>query len=316
VTPDGRVVIGTTNQAVAATTSSTLRRLLVPGAAAAAGGSGTLIGSFGVVGGKLQRLTATINGAKITFALSGGTANAYQDGNQVRLSVDDAGKGVAMAITSTGGRVSLGDVAISGTLKLMNAKTSDLGGNLRVTGSVGNLALGDVTGNIFSGASVASVSAGALKGTLFATDAIGRAKLGDVTGTIASGSGVIGNMTALSMTNGRVLSGANLGDDGLVGGTGASQDAFHPGSIGFLHVVGAIASSFVGAGVDPVDTTFGNSNDKAATATGGKTATSLITRLIAKSADNASRFEAAAFGTVVIGGSVDPTKDARFRTLS
>ncbi len=273
VTPDGRVVIGTTNQAVAATTSSTLRRLLVPGAAAAAGGSGTLLGSFGIVDGHLQKLTATINGAKVVFSLSGGTANAYQDGNVVRLSVDDAGKGVAMAIASTGGRVSLGDVAISGTLKLMNANTSDLGGNLRVTGSIGKLSLGDVTGNIFSGASIASVSAGALKGTLFATDAIGRAKLGDVTGTIASGGGVIGNLTVNSMTNARILSGANLGDDGLVGGTGASQDTFGPGSIGFLRVTGAIASSFVGAGVDPVDTTFGNSNDKAAT--GGTSATSL-----------------------------------------
>ena len=60
VTPDGRVVIGTTNQAVAATTSSTLRRLLVPGASAAAGGSGTLLGSFGIVDGHLQKLTATL----------------------------------------------------------------------------------------------------------------------------------------------------------------------------------------------------------------------------------------------------------------
>ena len=270
VTPDGRVVIGTTNQAVAATTSSTLRRLLVPGAAASAGGSGTLIGSFGVVDGKIQKLTATVNGAKITFSLAGGTANAYQDGNVVRLSVDDAGKGVAMTITSTGGRVSLGDVAVSGTLKLMNAKTSDLGGDLLRDGIDWELALGDVTGNIFSGASIAGVSAGALKGTVFATDSIGRAKLGEVTGTIASGGGVIGNILAASMTNVRVLSGANLGDDGLVGGTGASADGFHAGSIGLLKVTGDIASSFVGAGVDPVDATFGNSNDKAAAASGGK----------------------------------------------
>ena len=83
-----------------------------------------------------------------------------------------------------------------------------------------------------------------------------------------------------------------------------------------LKVTGDIASSFVGAGVDPVDATFGNSNDKAAAASGGKAVTSLIRKSSAHSADSASRFEAKAFGQVVVGKSVDVTKDGRFRILS
>ncbi|HEY8749596.1 MAG TPA: hypothetical protein VIM11_16555, partial [Tepidisphaeraceae bacterium] len=314
VTADGRVVIGTTNQAVAATTSSTLRRLLVPGADAAAGGSGTLLGSFGLVDGHGQKLTATVAGAHVTFSLTGGTANAYLDGTQVRVTVNDAGKGVALAITSTGGRVALGDVSVSGTLRSMSARTSDLLGDLHVTGSAGAITIGDVTGNIFSGASIASISAGNLKGTVYATDALGRAKLADVNGTIASGSGVIGRLFVASLNNARILSGANLGDDGLIGGTGAGQDAFHPGSIGSLRVSNTITSSFVGAGVDPVDSTFGNSDDKAATAS--PSTPSVIKVLSATAADAASRFEAGAFGQVIIGKKTDPQTDSRFRLLA
>jgi hypothetical protein len=188
-------------------------------------------------------------------------------------------------------------------------------GNLHVTGAAGTIAIGDVTGNIFSGASIASVSAGNLKGTLFATDAIGRAKLTDVTGTIASGSGVIGKIFAASLNNARILSGANLGDDGLIGGIGASQDTFAAGSIGSLRVAGDITSSFVGAGVDPVDATFGNSNDKLAAA-GSGTGVSTIHLLVARDADDASRFEAASFGQITLGKKVDPQTDARFRQLS
>ena len=193
-----------------------------------------------------------------------------------------------MAITSTGGRVALGDVAISGTLRLMKAKTSDLNGDMRVTGSVGNIALGDITGNIFSGASIANISGGVLKGTLFANDTIGHARLGDVTGTIASGGGVIGNIL-IGFTDQRPRPQRKCKPGRRRTGRRHRRQPGHlfsPGSIGVLRVTGDITSSFIGAGVNPVDSTFGNSNDKAATATTGNSTASLIRRLTAQTADD------------------------------
>jgi hypothetical protein len=133
----------------------------------------------------------------------------------------------------------------------------------------------------------------------------------DLTGTIAAGGGVIGNVWAASMTNARILSGVNLGADGLIGGSVANADIYNAGSIGAVHIGGAITSSFIGAGADPADGNFGNGNDKAA-----GTGASVIHLLAAKSADDASRFEATDFGQVRLGQAVEVTTDPRFQLLT
>ena len=312
--PDGRVVVGTTDDAVAATTSSTLRRLIVPGATVVnSADAGTLLGNFGIVNGKRTNLAVTDpDGTRITLSLAGGTGTAYQLNGKLHLVIDDMTRGVTLAIIGSGGdgRVSLADVQISGTLRTLNARNSDLFGTLHVTGGIGRLTLGKISGTVFSGDSIAAVNAGDLAGNLYATGAIGRARFANVSGTIASGSGIIGSVSAQSLDAARILSGADLGADGAPGGTGANADSYAAGAIGSIRVLGTIVSSFIGAGIDPVDQTFGNSNDKGI---GG--ASSAIRFIAAKSADQASRFEAGAFGTVRLGGPVNPLTDSRFKVL-
>lgn len=313
-TPDGRVVIGTSDQAVATTTSSTLRRLIVPGAQFANGSvPGTPLGQFGMVNGKRTNLIVPeSDGSRITLSLAGGTGTAYQVGNRIALVINDLGRGVALSVSGRGGsgHVSLGDVTVSGTLKSMFARNGNLQGTLHVTGAIGQMALGDISGTIFSGAAIAAVSGGDLTGNLFATGALGRARLGEIKGTIASGSGVIGTITASALNNARILSGANLGADGAVGGAGLNADKYGAGAIGSIRVAGAITSSFIGAGVDPVNQTFGDTDDKVI---GG--AASDIRSLAAGSADNASRFEAGAFRHVRVGSTTAIQSDPRFRVL-
>ena len=313
-TSDGRVVIGTTNEAVAGTTSSTLRRIIVPGAdVGAANGNETLLGSFGIVKGKKVKLLVTdLDGTKMVITLVGGTGVAYQAGDRIHLVIDDLGRGVTLTITGRGGdgRISLSDVQISGTLKSMTAPNSDLYGTLHATGSIGKLTIGNVTGTIWSGGSIANVSGGNFSGDLFATDSLGKVKFKAASGTIASGNGVIGTVTAASLDSARILSGANLGQDAMVGGTGPDADIYGPGAIGAIKVTGTIKSSFIGAGVQPGFNTFGNSADKVV---GGRA--SAIRSITARSADQASRFEAGAFGKVKLGKSVNVLSDPRFKVL-
>ena len=307
LTSNGGIIIGTSNEAIAATTSSKLRRLVVPGAVLSGNSSGTLLGMFGIVNGKPKKLTASDNGVSVTFSLRGGTAAAYQNGKNIDIVVDDTGRGVALSLRSAS-NISLGQVTVSGTLRSLSARNSTLAGSLHVTGSIGRMAFGDVTGNIYSGSSIAGASAGNVSGTIFAAEAIGRLKLGDVSGVIAAGGGIIGGITCSSLSNGKILSGVNLGNDGVLGG---GDDSYVAGSIGALRVGGAITSSFVGAGVNPVDGTFGNGDDKSAGST-----PSVIHLLVAPSADSASRFEATSFGPVRLGSLIDVQNDPRFRLLS
>jgi hypothetical protein len=266
------------------------------------------LGTFGFVDGRIKKLAVTINGTPVTLSLLGGTATASQDGNALDLTVNDAGRGGALAVNSGGAAVTLGNVTVSGTLRSLAAPSCDLTGTLHVTGAIGRLLVHNLSGSVYSGASIAGVFANNLAGTVFAVEAIGRVKAADLTSTIASGSGVIGAIFAASMENAMILSGANFGDDGHLGGV--DPDTFGPGSIGSIRVTGAIASSFIGAGVDPVDSVFGNGDDKAA-----GTGASTIRFIVAGSADNDTHFEATTFSRVVIGQTVDPTSDPRFGIL-
>ncbi len=64
-----------------------------------------------------------------------------------------------------------------------------------------------------------------------------------------------------SMENVNVLAGTDLGSDASVGGTGAAADTYSGGFLGSLRVNGAVNSSLISAGINPVDNTFLNGND-------------------------------------------------------
>ena len=63
------------------------------------------------------------------------------------------------------------------------------------------------------------------------------------------------------ITDAVILSGADLGDDGRLGGTGDNADIFDSGTIDNLKVQGNITSSIIGAGLNPIDDNFNNGND-------------------------------------------------------
>jgi len=310
VTADGRVIIGTSNEAVAATTSSTLRRLVVPGAITTAPSSAEVkIGSFGIVNGKIQKFVYK----GITFSMTGGTGTVYADGDRYSLVIDQIGKGISITITAVhGARVSLQDVTISGTLKSFTATTGDIYGTFTSTGAMGTLRLGDISGTLSSGAAIASLTARNVAGTVYATAALGTIHVKQLTGTLDSGQGVVGNVYAMSLDNARILSGVNLGADVQLGGAGLAADTYNPGSIKGLFVTKSITSSFIGAGVNPVDNTFGNNDDVRASGGGADS----ILQIHAHSVDQATRFEAGVFGKVLIPKLVKPASDARFTVLS
>ena len=226
-----------------------------------------LIGQFGSgAGGRTIRFTAN-GGVPVTLTLSGGTGYAFRrDGDLVDLRLVDHGRGVSLSVRGGGGgRVWLGDVVTNGSIRKLTGKTADLFGTMSATGAIGSVALGNVTG------------------------------------TVSAAGGEIRSLSASSLTNARVLSGADV-----------AANAFAPGTIRRLTVAGAITSSLVGAGLDPVNGTFGDADDRVL----GGAAASVIDSVTARGgADEATRFVAAAFGRARLPRSVDVTTDPRFRVL-
>jgi hypothetical protein len=163
----------------------------------------------------------------------------------------------------------------------------------------------DVRGTLLS----MQVKTGDLSGTMFVRGMLGKLRIGHVAGTIAV-NGAITSILADSLTDAKILSGANLGDDAqLGGGAGTSNaDAYGVGIIGTVKVRDAITRSIVGAGLNPMDGVFGNDDDAVA-------ADSTIRLLSAKSADELSRFYASSFGVVKLPKRIkDLPADVRFKT--
>jgi uncharacterized delta-60 repeat protein len=272
---DGRLVIGTTNSAPQQTSNSQFVRLNVPGTRAVP--SGSQLGTFGVVNGRPQKLIVTdADGTRITFSIKGGTGTAFLGAdNKINLILTNDGTGCTVKISGKGGdgRIALGDVSGSGAVKSFAAKTADLSGVFCVTGTIGKLTLGNVS-----------------------------------SGVICS-SGNITGVSAASLTGAKILAGANLGADADFGGTGADADTYSGASIGFLKVGGQIVGSTIGAGLDPVDSTFLDDDDRVV---GGEA--SFIKSIIAKGADDTTRFVAGKFGKIKLGGKPAPN-DPRFEIL-
>jgi uncharacterized delta-60 repeat protein len=266
---DGRLVVSSSNRAPV-DSSSSLRRLNVPGTRALPQGS--LIGEFGLTAGsgrKGARLVDTLTGA--VFTMKGGSGQAFRgEDGRINLILNDAGAGVTVRIKSRA-RIALGDIVCRGNLRSMQVKTGDLSGTMFVGGSLGKLTIGAVAGTI-------------------------------------AVNGAIGSIVADSLDHAKILAGANLGDDAQFGGTGSSADIYGASVIKSVKVRGAISQSIVGAGLNPVDTTFGNDDDVV-------TPGSAIGTLSARSADENSRFYAAAFKSARLPKKIkDIPSDARFRT--
>src|SRR5207302_2349934 len=97
-----------------------------------------------------------------------------------------------------------------------------------------------------------------LQGT-FAAPAIGKLTLAAVSGGTVASAGALAALTATSLSNAFILSGANFGADGVLGG---GDDSFAGGSIGTVKVKAAIAGSVIAAGAAPgADGTFGTADD-------------------------------------------------------
>jgi hypothetical protein len=147
-------------------------------------------------------------------------------------------------------------------------------------------------------------------GTLYASGSIGKLALGQLTGMIAA-AGSIGTVSLTGMTGARIMSAASLGADGKLGGAGADADTFGPGSIAAVRVAGAIEASTVSAGLDPVDGVFNNADDRIV---GG--ASSVIRAVLARSADESSRFIAGNIVSLRLPGVVDLASDSRVKVMA
>jgi uncharacterized delta-60 repeat protein len=209
---NGKLVVGSTNDAAVANTSSGLRRLNVPGAG--------LIGSFGAVNGKNRKLSfVDNNGVLLTLALKGvGSGQAFFDGSAIDLVLSGTGASTMVSIKSRGARsqVDVRNVQADGGLKEFSAGTALLSGTFAAGGSVGSISLLGLSGTIGVAGSIGELS-------------IGKSGL----------------------ANANILAGANLGSDGQLGGTGTAADTFAAAVIGKLKVAGAVAGSLIAAGLDP-----------------------------------------------------------------
>ncbi len=281
VLQNGKLVVGTSTPSAVNTPSSTtttLRRILI--APTTDPLPATSVQTFGKVGKKQQPAVFTLpDGGKATIGFQGGTGTAMLVGSHIRLVVTAASaQGAALSVKVAGGsgRVTLDDVTVTGSLRSFKGASADLAGSL------------------------------------FASGTIGTVELGQVTGTIAAAGGAIRALSVASLSGAHILSGANLGSDGRLGGSGSKVDGFAGGSIGALRVSGDVSASVVGAGLNPVDGLFVNGNDLVI----GGTASSIRTILVRGSVDGSSRFAAGAFGSIRIPQRVDPMQDVHVLVLS
>lgn len=242
-------------------------------------GSGVL-GFFGDVGGKNVKLSfLKENGTQVTLSLKNATGEALWDGSVLDLIVSGSDSATTLSVVAKKGdkRVMIRDLRADGDIKLVNAKPADFVGTCFVAGAAASL------------------------------------QLGSLSGTLAVASGITA-LTILGNASGAfVLSGVNLGTDSKIGGNGDAADAYAAGSIAKLTVNGQVTSTFVGAGVNPVNGTFGDSDDTLAGV--GGSSIGAVTVKVGVSAS--TLFSAGAFAaTAKIPQKIVPTLDPHFRVLS
>lgn len=218
--------------------------------------------------GKVARFDGSMpNGTPFTVEVKTGSVQLSQLDSTLYVSATNT---IAQSWLRVIGSLTVAQVSVAGPLKFFR------GDNLALIGNCSFGAVGKFT--------VANSA-----GTLAFNGSLGVAKIGSLTGVLAS-SGDITRLTLGVMNNAKVLSGVNLGADGLLGG---GDDTYSAGSIGNMSVAGPLINSDIIVGVSPgVDGVFGTADDSLA---GG----GLISRLLlSDGADPNSHIEAGGFGSV------------------
>jgi hypothetical protein len=189
-----------------------------------------------------------------------------------------------------------------------------LSGLVNSAGTVTRLTVGGgSTGQVIAGGTISRANVrGGLGGALSTTGALTRLNVrGDLTATIGAAAGISSLVVAGNVNGAMVLAGANLGSDGQVGGADAAADTYGAGALSTIKVSGMVSNSLFGAGLDPVNGVFLDSDDRVI-----GVADSVMRKVTVKGGiDNASRFVAGAFGPVRAPGPVDVTTDPRFKVL-
>lgn len=109
-------------------------------------------------GSKTAKWTfADADGDQVTVALGGKAGSAQivravapgQPGDIVEIVLDgtDAKSSLSIKTKGKGAETTVGDIAVNGSLKSLTAKTTDLGGSMRVGGYLGKLVMDDVAGS-------------------------------------------------------------------------------------------------------------------------------------------------------------------------
>ncbi|MGH7304936.1 MAG: Calx-beta domain-containing protein, partial [Candidatus Rokuibacteriota bacterium] len=233
---------------------------------------------FGDRHGSPESLTVRdADGTKVTFTLTGpGEQEVVRDGNgwDVSLTGTDARSIFTIKTRGGDGQVELDDVRVDGSLGQLRAGTADLSGDLSIRGTLHRLVLDDVDGGTVSAKSIDEIRI--------------QGDLEDAT----------------------FLIGADLGDDGRLGGSGADADEFGPGHVRLFRVEGDVDDTTVRVGIDPVDGRFDNGNDRVL----GGTTSAIHSVRIGDSLDHGSLFQAGALPkhVKVDHDRIDPAHDHRF----
>jgi len=250
---------------------------------AARSASGTVIGRFGTVSGDADRHFTfhTHDGTSVTFSLTGAGVGEVLEGEKgpsIRLHSTDERSMAQILTTGGSGQLSIEHVTIDGPLGALIASTADLVGGFAAQGPVGSVAVRALDGGTISAPSIRGMT-------------------------------ILGNVN-----QGTLLVGAQLGNDGRIGGAGDESDVFGPGSIASLYVGGSMRGSIVRIGQDPVDGTFDNGNDALQ---GGRDSAMTFIRIEGALSDD-TRFVGGAFpATIQLAGERIPVEgDGRFQTAT
>lgn len=209
-----------------------------------------------------------LNGTAYDVRLKLGTADIYTVDNRLQLLVTNTGTKSKLLIE---GIPELANISINGSLKWFEAPTSNLAGVLSVNGAIDKFDISSISGTAYTSAGFSDVQIGAITGTLATAGALGKVVIGATSGA-------------------KILSGVNLGANGVLGG---GDDTYKPGAITSLTLQGPMINSVIAVGISPgADGIFGTADDT-------RSAVSPIGKLILDvGADPASRVEASSFGSV------------------
>uniref|UniRef100_UPI003CF3B8E5 Ig-like domain-containing protein n=1 Tax=Massilia sp. TSP1-1-2 TaxID=2804649 RepID=UPI003CF3B8E5 len=266
----------------------------------------------------------TVSGALRTLVLGDATNAQIVTGGSGLLDISARNfSGVRVNTSQVANTVKLGSWTASATkgamfqagglnsLTVERQFTSDL---ILSGAGAGLLVLGNVKVGGSVGAGVWSIAGRAGNIAFGSSDALWRANVkgalsqlvvaGDVGGLLAAASLQMLQVVG-SARNFTVLVGADLGSDGVLGGTGSAADTFSAGTLGRVRITGAVSGSTFMVGVNPVNGSFNDGDDVLL----GTAANKIQELYIGGALDSASRILAPGFPATVSvnGATVNPT---------